>query len=359
LSFPNPFSLAVGQLAAFQNASGFNPNLRIPYLQQWNITLERQIGGVGLSIAYVGSHAVNLLYGRNINQPPPSTTPFSVSKLPNPSFNGITMYDNGSGERYNALQISVTRRLSKRLLFSAGWTWARDLTDQLDNDWIYGQVIQNQFDRNSEWGNNTFTPIHRFYADAVYSLPVGRGQHFLSHMPAVAEGFLGGWRLSGVATLQTGQWVTPTIQGFDTSNTNSLNERPDVVPGVPLYPTNQGINNWFNPAAFAIPGCPASNPVCSNPANVGRFGNAGNDIISTPGMKNLDLALMKEFHFTERTFLRFQATASNALNHPNFGYPANVITAPGTVGVITSTHVNYLKGSGDARALNLSLRLQF
>jgi hypothetical protein len=76
-------------------------------------------------------------------------------------------------------------------------------------------------------------------------------------------------------------------------------------------------------------------------------------------MRNLDLALMKEFHLTEHKFLRFQATASDALNHPNFGYPATNISAPGTVGVITSTHVNYLKGSGDARALNLSLRLQF
>jgi hypothetical protein len=47
------------------------------------------------------------------------------------------------------------------------------------------------------------------------------------------------------------------------------------------------------------------------------------------------------------------------LNHPNFGYPAANISSPGTVGVITSTHVNYLKGSGDGRALSLALRLQF
>jgi hypothetical protein len=314
---------------------------------------------MGLSIAYVGSHAVNMIYGRNINQPPPGLTPFSPSELPNSSFNALTYYDNGSGERYNALQISVTRRMNKRLLYSAGWTWARDLTDQLDNDWIYGQTIENQFNRNREWGNNTFTPTHRFYADAVYSLPVGRNQRFLNNLPRIAEGVLGGWRISGVATLQTGQWVTPSFSGFDTSNTNTLGGRPDVVPGVPLYPAHQTINNWFNPAAFAIPGCPANNPICSNPANVGRFGNAGNDIISTPGMRNLDLGLMKEFHFSERKFLRFQATASDALNHPNFGYPAANISSPGTVGFITSTHTNYLKGSNDGRVLNLSLRLQF
>jgi hypothetical protein len=359
LAFPNPFALAAGQVAAFQNVSGFNPDLRIPYLQQWNVTLERQIGSIGISIAYIGSHAVNLLYGRNVNQPLPSTTPFSIGRLPNPSFNTITFYDNGGGERYESLQVSATKRLGKGLLFSSGWTWARDLTDQLDNDWIYGQVIQNQFDRRSEWGNNTFTPIHRFYADAVYGLPIGRQQKFLNQLPTLVDGVLGGWRLSGVATLQTGQWLTPSFSGFDPSNTNSLGGRPDVIAGVPLYPAHQSINNWFNAAAFAIPGCPATNPVCSNPTNVGRFGNAGNDIIETPPMKNLDLGLMKEFHFSERRFIRFQAICSNVFNHPNFGYPAVNISSPGTVGVITSTHINYLKGSSDARVVNFALRLQF
>ena len=136
LSFPNPFAPAAGQVAAFQSASGFNPHLTVPYLQQWNVTLERQIGSVGVSVAYVGSHAVDLLYGRNINQPVPSTTPFSVSALPNPNFNTITLYENGGSQRYNSLQVSAAKRLGKNLHFSAGWTWARDLTDQSDNDWV-------------------------------------------------------------------------------------------------------------------------------------------------------------------------------------------------------------------------------
>jgi hypothetical protein len=359
LTFPSPFALAAGQVAAFQTAAGFNPNLKVPYLQQWNVTLERQIGSVGLSIAYVGSHAVNLIYGRNINQPAASTTPFSIGQLPNPNFSTITLYDNGAGERYNALQVSAARRLGKKLLFSAGWTWARDLTDQLDNDWIYGQTIQNQFNRSAEWGNNSFTPTHRIYADAVYSLPVGRNQRFLNQAPRMVEALLGGWRLSSVVSLQTGQWFTPTFAGFDTSNTNTLGGRPDVVAGVPLYPANQSINNWFNVAAFAIPGCPANNPVCSNPANVGRFGNAGNDILHTPPMRNLDLALMKEFHFTERKFFRFQVTASDVLNHPNFGYPGGNISSPATAATITSTLGNYLTGSSTARIINFALRFQF
>ncbi len=148
LSFPNPFVPGAGQVAAFQSASGFNPHLTVPYLQQWNVTLERQIGTVGLSVAYVGSHAVNLLYGRNINQPVPSTTPFSISALPNPNFNTVTLYENGGSQKYNSLQVSAAKRHGEDLHFSAGWTWAKDLTDQSDNDWVYADnPIQNQFNR--------------------------------------------------------------------------------------------------------------------------------------------------------------------------------------------------------------------
>jgi hypothetical protein len=301
---------------------------------------------------------VNLLYGRNINQPMPSLTPFNISEYPNPSFNSITYYDNGAAERYQALQLSAVRRV-KRATFSAGFTWARDMTDQDDNDWIYGQTLEDQYSRKRDWGNNSFTPIFRFYSDAVYSLPIGRNQRFLSDMPKIADGFLGGWRLSGVATLQTGQWFTPSFSGFDVSNTNTIGGQPDVIPGVPLYPANQSIGEWFNPAAFAIPGCPFSNPVCSSPADVGRFGTSALDLLATPPMRNLDIALMKEFHFTEKKFIRFQATCTDILNHPNFGYPASNISSTGTVGIITSTLSNYLTGSGTSRIVNLSLRLQF
>jgi hypothetical protein len=360
LSFPRPFVPEAGQVAGFASASAFNPHLRVPYLQQWNVTLERQIGSVGISIAYVGSHAVNLLYGRNINQPHPSTTPFSVAELPNPNFDTINLYENGGSQRYNSLQISAAKRMGKNLHLSSGWTWARDLTDQSDNDWVFADnPIQNQFDRKAEWGNNAYTPIHRFYADVVYSLPVGRKQRFLNQMPRVAEGILGGWRLSTVVTLQTGQWFTPTFDGFDPSNTNTIGGRPDRIAGAPLYPANQSINNWFNVEAFRIPGCPNNNPICDNPANIGRFGNAGVNILSTPAMKNLDLALMKEFALAEHKTLRLQATFSDVFNHPNFGYPDGDISSPDTAAVITSTNSNYLSGSSTSRVINFALRFQF
>jgi hypothetical protein len=364
-SFPDPFAPSSGQVATFENVSVFNPHLTVPYTQQWNVTLERQVGSVGLSLAYVGAHTVGLLYPRNINQPPPSTTPFSFSELPNPNLSTITWSENGGSEEYNSLQISAVKRVAQGLTFNSGYTWARDLTDQLDNDWVTAQEIQNQFNRAAEWGNHPYTPAQRFYADALYALPFGRSQRFLKQMPGVEEGFLGGWRLSAVGTLTTGKFYTPSFDGFDPSNTNNFGGRPDDIPSVALYPAHRTINQWFSPAAFAIPGCPATNPVCSSPADVGRFGNAGNSSIEGPPLRDLDLSLMKQFHITESMRLTFQAIFSNVFNHPSFGPPALDISSPGTVGTITSTYDangsvwSYSRGSYSERVINFAGRIDF
>jgi hypothetical protein len=355
----NPFVTQAGMVAAFQNANFWDPNVRVPYLQQWNLTLQRQIGPLGLTVSYLGSHNVGLLYGRNINQPPPSTTPFSVSELPNPNFYTIDAWTNGSTDKYNALQIVGTKTVGNNLVVNSAYTWARDLTDSPDNDWVFGSPIQNAYNRAPEWGNNLFTPTQRFYAAVIWSLPVGKGQHFLNGMHGWQNAMFGGWRTAYVVTLQTGQWFTPSFDGFDPSNTNTIGGRPDRVLGTSLYPANQTINDWFNANAFAIPGCPATTPVCSDPADVGRFGNAAPNQLQGPGTKNVDFTLMKDFLIAEKRRLQFQAVFANLFNHPAFANPAADISATSTVGVITSTQGNYLQGSSPERAINFAMRFQF
>jgi len=98
-------------VTAVQNVAAFNPNIRTPYTQQWNVTLERQFHSVGLSLAYVGAQSIALLYGRNLNQPPAGPNKFSGYL--NPAFNIITWKENGGTESYNSLQVSAVK------------TWAR------------------------------------------------------------------------------------------------------------------------------------------------------------------------------------------------------------------------------------------
>jgi hypothetical protein len=230
----------------------------------------------------------------------------------------------------------------------------------LDSGGFAGQIIQNAYDRTVERGNNTYNPRKRFFTDVSWLLPVGAGQRFFSHMPKVADTILGGWRLSAIVTMQTGQFFTPKFAAIDPSNTNNPGGRPDVIPGVSVIPAGgQDISNWVNLAAFAIPGCPAATPVCNNPANVGRFGNAGNTILVGPPMRNLDLAVLKDFRIRERVVLQFDGNFGNIFNHPNFGNPTANISTPATGSTITATLGNYLQGSPAARAIYFMLRLKF
>jgi hypothetical protein len=223
-----------------------------------------------------------------------------------------------------------------------------------------GQEIQNQFDLAAEKGNSPLVPRNRFTATAVYSLPFGKDQYFLKNMSKFADVIVGGWRTTYVLSLQSGLFFTPTFDGFDPSNTNNFGGRPDVVPGVSVIPSGgHTINQWFNPAAFKIPGCPDNNPVCSDPANIGRFGNAGVNILEGPPLKNLDFGLFKDFRILEKGTLEFQSIFSNVFNHPNFAQPAADISSTSTVGLITSTAGSYLPGSNSSRVINFALRLRF
>jgi hypothetical protein len=356
-SFPYPF-LPSGS-SATQNAFGVNPHLRTPYTQQWNLTVERQIAGAAIRLSYLGTHSVDLVYTRNLNQPMASLIPFTASRRFFPIFNTITYYDNGGSQRYNGLQATVAKNYGNSLTFNGGWTWAKDLTDVQDTGGFAGQTLADQFNRKAEWGNNQITPTHRVYGYAIYQLPFGRGRKYLNHSSGIVDTLFGGWQMAWNAMWQSGQFFTPSFSGFDPSNTSTLGGRPDVVPGVDLYPSGGStITQWFNPAAFRIPGCPDSNPVCTSPSPVGRVGNAGIGIIRGHAIANADLAVSKYFSLTERIRMQFRANFANVFNHPNFALPAANISAPATVGQITATTPPTF-GTVGPREIDFQLRLEF
>ncbi len=203
------------------------------------------------------------------------------------------------------------------------------------------------------------TPTHRVYGYAIYVLPFGRGQRYLDRSSRVVDALFGGWQMAWNAMWQSGQFFTPSFSGFDPSNTNTIGGRPDVVPGVSLEPAGgHSINYWFNAAAFKVPGCPDTDPVCSRPANIGRFGNAGIGIVRGPAIANADFALSKWFPIHERFRMQFRANAANVFNHPNFALPASNISSPGTVGKITSTTPATF-GTVAPREIDFQVRLEF
>lgn len=357
LSLPDPF-LSTGGVGT-QSVSTLPPTLPFPMSQQWNLTVEHELpGSVVVQVDYRGMHTQNLPYSGNWNQPAPSTNPAAVNYFRYPEYYAVSLFQPGADQNLNALDVVVSRHFARGLAFQSSYTYAKNLTDTTPNGEGAGVPIQNPYDRAAEWGNVNFMPTERWVSYWVYNLPFGSGQHFASGLSPVLNRIVGGWEISGVVNFQTGLWLTPSFSGSDPSNTRTIGGRPDQIG--PWGLSNPTTSLWFNPAAFAVPGCPSSTPVCANPADVGRFGNAANGSIESPGLSNFDFGLFKNFKIKEKYTLRFGAEASNFLNHPNFGNPNTNISSI-NVGTITSLNSggNGALGGDGSRTMQLQGRLEF
>src|SRR5207245_3079748 len=146
--------------------------------------------------------------------------------------------DNGGSDVYSGLEVAVVRTYGKNFTLNAGWTWGKDLTDTQDVGSFTGPVIQNQFDRRAERGNNGVVVRHRVFGYAVWSLPFGPGQRFLSHSSRLVETLFGAWSTAWNFVAQSGLFFTPSFDGFYPSNTNSFAHHPDTI-GYPNLPSGR------------------------------------------------------------------------------------------------------------------------
>lgn len=290
-----------------QDVNGVSSTLPSSYMQQWNFSLEKQIGENGIRLSYIGEASVHLPYERNLNQPIPSTIPFSQDLRPYPIYRDITYVDTGGNQSYNSLQVEFTRRLHAGLMVSASYTWAKNLTDDSDVSAL-GNMIQNAYCLECERGNEEFTPRHRFVGQVAYELPFGKGRPFLHSSNAFVQAILGGWISANYLNFSTGSWDTPIYTGLDVSNTNQTSGRPDRICNGnlsnPSFPSH-----GFDVSCFATP-----------PANAGRFGNSGVGIIEGPPQNGWSTNIFKYFFLGDKVKMRIQANFQNVLNHPIFGW---------------------------------------
>ncbi|HXJ39574.1 MAG TPA: TonB-dependent receptor, partial [Bryobacteraceae bacterium] len=125
--FPNPYvanPLPVGTLSV----SSYAAHLRMPYTQQWNFTLERQLGAItSIRASYIGSHTIGQIYSAPANIPMPGTTPFAQSRRPLTQFGQITRYQSGANASYNALSLQLQHRARSGIYLNTSYTWAKHL----------------------------------------------------------------------------------------------------------------------------------------------------------------------------------------------------------------------------------------
>jgi hypothetical protein len=326
LSLSNPFPSDF-PIPTPPSAFAFQPDLRTPYVQHWNLSLQQQLGRSRVAeIAYVGSKGTKLLAGRDINQPHPSTA--QVNPRPLPQFSDILLQESSASSTYHSLQARFQQRLDFGLSLLASYTWSRsiDNASSFFNSAGDPNFPQDSYNVAAERGRSNFDVGHRFSMSYSYELPFGKGNAFLDE-GGVVNAIVGGWQTLGVISLQTGRPFTVAILGeIDQSNTGRANlgfgnnDRPNLKADASLADPTP--SRWFNTNAFQF-------------QPFGSFGSSGRNILDGPGYQNINFSLLKNTALNDTLNLQFRAEFFNLFNHTNFDLPDNFLGSP-TFGRILS-----------------------
>ena len=324
-----------------------DPGLRTPYVQSWNLNIQREVThALAFEIGYVGSKGTRLtrLYDANQGRDPNINTPAY------PQYAAVDVFSGSANSTYHGLQTTVRFQQFHGFSGFSTYTFSKSLdgaSDGINFNFANAAFPQDSTNLAAEKGPSTFDTRHRWTTLFNYAIPD------IHHVPHLLGA---GWQLNSIITVQSGRPIN-IITDAGGVNSNFV-QRPDVVPGVsPILPNWTPTTGYLNPNAFAYPAVTAADPN-------GYFGNLGRDQIFGPGFWNYDFSTTKNFQFRERFQLQFRAEFFNIFNHPNFALPSNVVS-PGssTAGLITQTpdvaQGNPGLGGGGPRVMQFGLRLQF
>jgi len=326
----NPFPTNFPQYLP-SNAFTYQRDLRTPYMQQWNFSVQRELAGSNVAeLAYVGTKGTKLIDNRDANQA--NASPSQPNPRPVPQFADIDAYESRGSSSYNGLQARFTRRLSAGLSALVSYTWSKSIDDASGFFSSNGDTNfpQNSNNTRADRGLSNFDVRHRFTLAYSYDLPF-RGRNLL----------LRGWQTNGVWTFQTGGPFTITLlPGMDNSNTGiaavvGVVDRPNVIGNPNL--SDRGPARWFNTGAFVMP-------------PFGTFGNAGRNVVEGPGFSSVDVSAIKNTLLREGLNVQFRAEIFNLLDRPNFKLPDHALASPSFGSILSA---------GTPRRVQFGLKLIF
>ena len=328
-----------GQYEPISGIPGYPVTNRIPYTEEYQVSLEREVAANTLvSVGYVGTQAHRLLVLIEANPGDPALC-FSLSQtsevFPNTPtcgpFGESNMFKTAAGQpingtrgplgsnfdsnteqasignsNYNALQISL-RHASKRLQIFAGYTYSKSL-DQSSN---LGEEV-NPINPSLSRALSAFDVRHNFVVSYNYALPFER-------LIGATNRWATGWELSGIARFSSGFPVTlfnygdNSLLGAEPNGVNNFGvDEPQYTPGnLALNKNPRNGEPYFNTALFSL-------------QPLGEPGNARRRFFYGRGIDNYDLALLKDLPLTESKALQFRMETFNVFNHAQFFGPASV-----------------------------------
>ena len=332
-SLSNPLTLENGFPGTIPgevtNNYALDPNYRLPYVQIWNLDIQRQLPmGIQLNVGYNGSKGTRLDTERALVA---GGQPF--------------IYESSEGNSsLNAASVRVRKRMAKGLGISLSYVFMKSLDDASSVGGGSVVVAQNPYDISADRGLSTFDQTQKFTGTWMYDLPFGDGKRFLTHGPL--SHVFDGWQWSGDFTIATGFYFSPQVLGasVDINRGVSGSVRANIFPGAKISLGNPTTAEWFNTAAFCAPG-----PTCVNPAG-STYGDAGRDIIEGPPQFTFDMAMSKTITIKESRALELRLQATNIFNTPYFSSINTVVNAS-TFGEVT--------GVANMRRITMVARFRF
>lgn len=364
-----------GGFAADNEFFAADPNIRTPYVQNFNLNVEQSFGKAVLQVGYVGSKGTKLFRFRDINQP--SSAQITAADLANgiqsfsvprpfANFFYVNQEESSASSNYNSLQTTLRISNWHGLATQANFVWSHSIDTASDSEDFIPNAAQpnNSLAPGLDRGNSNFDIRRRFTWNFTYALPKRNGDF---------AKLVNGWGLDGVLSIQDGQpfQLNYLFEG-DYSGSGEGIDRLDVIG--PIHYNSGNPNQFLDLTSFAAP--------CTTPTGLDtdcvpgtrHFGNMGRNSLRGPSLKEFNLSVFKNTPLTEHVVLQLRAESFNLLNHPNFSNPSlpAFIADPGLPGangrytgffpITTTSDVgigNPFLGGGGPRGIQLAAKITF
>jgi hypothetical protein len=320
----------------------------VPSIYSWYTSVQRELpAGLSLDLSYAGNHSIHLMAQRKPNAVAANTFVLNPNLSqsvnykndalrPYYGWGSLTAVETRAYSRYNAMMFRLSRRFANSLSFNLNYTWAKSM-DLTDND---SDTIINPFNMRQNWARSGYDQTNVIGLDFVYQLPKVKG----ALDTPVTRRVFNGWELSGMIRSQSGMPYSVSANG-STMGVDAGSQFANLI-GDPYAGQNK--YRWMNPAAFARP-------------LDGQYGNLGRNALRMPGVRNVDVNLVKNFAITEAAKLTYRLEVFNLFNHPQIWGINTGFTADNQGGLISSSNQNFGQPSSfrEARIIQMALRFSF
>jgi len=323
------------------SVSWIDQNPKRNYVMQWNLNIQRQLTkDLTATVGYVGSHGVHQpmrIDDSNIVQPTLTSagyvwpSPAGSGTLVNPNFGEIRSMQWIGTSVYHALQLNVTQRMAHGFQLRGSYTWGKSFdtgsSTIVGDEFLTSMSSLSQFDLRLNRGVSDFNIAQTLVIAGTWRFPG------LDSLPRPLAYATKGWEMSGLFKANTGVPFTPTF-GTDGDplglNSSDPWDYPNRLsgPGCGSLVNPGNPNHYIKTECFSVPTAPSQafyskycDPSFGYPTCINLRGNAGRNILTGPGLANLDYSLVKNNHIAKSLNLQFRAEFFNLLNRANFQVP--------------------------------------